>query len=266
MQKIRGLAKVTASLSLACGIAAAAAGPALAASPNEAYAALATGPISAGPLYEATFPGTSPVSAASASIAGLLTAGLITDSASATGASTSVANVSVTLAAATALLTAVSLTADAVTPVHVRPQHRHGKLRHHQRHTQSTVTDLLITAANLAKNTTVTVPNIATLTLNRQTTATDGTLTVDAIYVSLLNSTQTLTIGTSVCNTANLAGAPALPGVAKPIGASLAGLVGFSGIGYFRTGAAASPRRADRLTENGAWPPAGPRLPAPGTA
>src|SRR5580658_3174784 len=74
MQKIRGLAKVTASLSLACGIAAAAAGPALAASPNEAYAAQATGPISAGPLDEATFPGTSPVSVNSDSIAGLLTA------------------------------------------------------------------------------------------------------------------------------------------------------------------------------------------------
>jgi len=44
MQKIRGLAKVTASVSLACGIAAAAAGPALAASPNEAYAAQACAP------------------------------------------------------------------------------------------------------------------------------------------------------------------------------------------------------------------------------
>jgi hypothetical protein len=235
MQKIRGLAKVTASLSLACGIAAAAAGPALAASPNEAYAALATGPISAGPLDEATFPGTSPVSAGSVSIPGLLAAGVITDSASATGASTSVANVSVTLAAATRLLSAVSLTADLVTSS-CTFNTTDGTVSGTASITNGAVGGRLLAislAANPAKNTTVTVPGIATLTLNRQTTATDGTLTVDAIYVSLLGSTQTLTIGTSVCNTATLAGAPALPGMATPIGATLAGLVGFSGIGYF---------------------------------
>ena len=235
MQKIRGLAKVTASLSLACGIAAAAAGPALAASPNEAYAALATGPISAGPLDEATFPGTSPVSAGSVSIPGLLTAGVLTDSASATGASTSVANVSVSLAAATRLLSAVSLTADLVTSS-CTFNTTDGTVSGTASITNGAVGGRLLAislAANPAKNTTVTVPGIATLTLNRQTTAGDGTLTVDAIYVSLLNSTQTLTIGTSVCNTATLAGAPALPGVATPIGATLAGLVSFGGIGYF---------------------------------
>ena len=237
MQKIRGLAKVTASVSLACGIAAAAAGPALAASPNEAYAAQATGPISAGPLDEATFPGTSPVSVNSDSIAGLLTAGLITDTASATGASTSVANVGVTLAAATALLTAVSLTADAVTSQCTFDPNT-DTVSGSATITNGTVNgggliSLISLAANPGKDTGVTVPGIATLTLNRQTTATDGTLTVDAIYVSLLNSTQTLSIGTSVCNTATLAGAPALPGVATPIGATLAGLVSFGGIGYF---------------------------------
>ena len=236
MQKIRGLAKVTASVSLACGIATAAAGPALAASPNEAYAAQATGAISAGPLDEATYPGTSPVSVNSDSIAGLLTAGLITDTATATGASTSVASVGVTLAAATLVLSAVSLTADAVTSSCTFDTST-GKVSGTASITNGAVNGGGLTAislaANPAKNTTVTVPGIATLTLNRQTTATDGTLTVDAIYVSLLNSTQTLTIGTSVCNTATLAGAPALPGMATPIGATLAGLVGFSGIGYF---------------------------------
>ena len=235
MQKIRGLAKVTASVSLACGIAAAAAGPALAASPNEAYAAQATGAISAGPLDEATFPGASPVSVNSDSIANLLTAGVITDTATATGASTSVANVGVTLAAATALLSAVSLTADLVTSS-CTFNTNNDTVSGTASITNGAVGGRLLAislAANPAKNTTVTVPGIATLTLNRQTTATDGTLTVDAIYVSLLNSTQTLTIGTSVCNTATLAGAPALPGMATPIGATLAGLVGFSGIGYF---------------------------------
>lgn len=236
MQKIRGLAKVTASVSLACGIAAAAAGPALAASPNEAYAAQATGAISAGPLDEATYPGTSPVSVSSDSIAGLLTAGLITDTASATGASTSVANVGVTLAAATRLLSAVTLTADLVTSsctFDTNTDTVSGTASITNGAVNGGGLTAISLAANPAKNTTVTVPGIATLTLNRQTTAGDGTLTVDAIYVSLLGSTQTLTIGTSVCNTANLAGAPALPGMATPIGATLAGLVGFSGIGYF---------------------------------
>src|SRR6201995_2189483 len=115
MQKIRSLAKATASMSLACGIAVAAGGPALAASPNEAYAAQATGAINAGPLDVATYPGTSPVTALNANIAGLLNAGVITDTAGPTSAAASVANAGVTLAAAAGLLSAVGLTADAVT-------------------------------------------------------------------------------------------------------------------------------------------------------
>jgi hypothetical protein len=236
MQKVRNLAKVTAAMSLACGIAVAAAGPALAASPNEAYAAQATGVISAGPLDEATFPGTSPVTALSANIAGLLTAGVITDTADATSASATIANAGVTLAPALGILSAVGLTADAVTSSCTFNANT------------ATVTGTsgitngavngggllsIALAANPAPNTTISVPGIATLTLNRQTVAGDGTLTVDAIYVSLLGSTQTLTVGTSVCNTATLAGAPALPGMATPIGATLAGLAGFGGIGYF---------------------------------
>ena len=189
-----------------------------------------------GPLDEATFPGASPVSVNSDSIANLLTAGVITDTATATGASTSVANVGVTLAAATLVLSAVSLTADLVTSSCTFDANT-GKVSGTASITNGTVSggglSLINLAASPAPNTTVTVPLIATLTLNRQTTAPDGTLTVDAIYVSLLNSTQTLTIGTSVCNTANLASAPALPGMATPIGATLAGLVSFGGIGYF---------------------------------
>ena len=170
------------------------------------------------------------------SIANLLTAGVITDTATATGASTSVANVGVTLAAATLVLSAVSLTADLVTSLCTFDANT-GKVSGTASITNGTVSggglSLINLAASPAPNTTVTVPLIATLTLNRQTTAPDGTLTVDAIYVSLLNSTQTLTIGTSVCNTANLAGVLALPGMATPIGATLAGLVSFGGIGYF---------------------------------
>jgi hypothetical protein len=236
MQKIRSLAKATASMSLACGIAVAAAGPALAASPNEAYAAQATGAISVSPVAEATYPGTSPVTAVNANIAGLLSAGVITDTAGPTSAAASVANVGVTLAAATALLSAVGLTADAVTSSCTFNSDT-GQVTGTAAITNGAINGGGLTAitlsANPTINSTVSVPLIATITLNRQTTAADGTLTVDAIYVSLLGGTQTLSIGTSVCNTASLAGAPALPGMATPIGATLAGLVGFCGIGYF---------------------------------
>jgi hypothetical protein len=67
-------------------------------------------------------------------------------------------------------------------------------------------------AAGPFPNTTLTLPGIATVIMNRQTRAVDGTLTVNAIYVSWLGSTQTLAIGTSVSNAANLVPAPILPG------------------------------------------------------
>ena len=52
-------------------------------------------------------------------------------------------------------------------------------------------------AANPAPNTTLTIPSVATVILNRQTTAGDGTLTVTAIYVNLLGAPRRWTIGTS---------------------------------------------------------------------
>ncbi len=67
--KINGLVKAAASVSLAGGILAAAAGPAAAASPNEAYGAQATGVISISPVAEATYPGTSPVTVANINLA-----------------------------------------------------------------------------------------------------------------------------------------------------------------------------------------------------
>jgi hypothetical protein len=76
--------------------------------------------------------------------------------------------------------------------------------------------------ANPTPNRTITLGGIATITLNRQVTAPDGTLTVDAIYISLFNGTQTLTIGTSVCNAANLAPVPILP--AKALDVTLGGV------------------------------------------
>jgi hypothetical protein len=87
-------------------------------------------------------------------------------------------------------------------------------------------------AANPAPNTTITVPGVATVILNRQTSAGDGTLTVTAIYVSLLRSTQTLAIATSVCNPANLAPVPNLPGKSLEITLGGLGLLLFGGLGY----------------------------------
>src|SRR6266536_786420 len=52
-------------------------------------------------------------------------------------------------------------------------------------------------------NTTVSVPGLATITLNKQVSS-GGTLEVDALSISLLGGAQTVTIGTSVCNAADL--------------------------------------------------------------
>jgi hypothetical protein len=88
--------------------------------------------------------------------------------------------------------------------------------------------------ASPAPNTTVTVEDVATITLNRQTTAADGTLTVNAIYVSLLGSTQTLTIGTSVCTGRELP-VPILPGKTLPLTLGGLGVLLIAGVGYRMT-------------------------------
>jgi hypothetical protein len=76
------------------------------------------------------------------------------------------------------------------------------------------------------------MPGIATVILNRQTQAGDGTLTVTAIYVSLLGSTQTLSIGTSLCNAANLVPVPILPGKSLEITLGGLGVLLPGGLGY----------------------------------
>jgi hypothetical protein len=56
---------------------------------------------------------------------------------------------------------------------------------------------------NPAPNTSIAVPGVATITLNRQV-STRGALEVDALSVSLLGSAETITIATSLCNSADL--------------------------------------------------------------
>jgi hypothetical protein len=226
-RKVKGLAKAAASISLAGGVLAMAAGPAFAASPNESYAVQATGLVNVSPVAEATFPGTSPVNLLHVNVAGLLTADIAHDTADATDASSSLAHIRATLSLVSAL------TIDAV----------------NSSCTFDTNTDTvsgtaslirgavgpLLLDANPAPNTTITVPGVATVTLNQQTTAPDGTLTVNAVYISLLGSTQTLTLGTSVCNSADLAPVGILPGVAMPIGLGTLGLLALGGTGYYFT-------------------------------
>src|ERR1700716_3554654 len=73
---MHGIGKAAGALALAGSVLVATALPAAAASPNRAYGASAGGLISHGPIGQATFPGTSPVTVANASIAGLLTTGI----------------------------------------------------------------------------------------------------------------------------------------------------------------------------------------------
>lgn len=226
-RKISGAVKASASLVLAGGVIAAAALPAAAASPNYAYAVGATGLIAAPPIAEATYPGTSPVMVADANVAGLITTGIVTDQAGPTSASSTVATVSARL---TAL---VSLTARAVTSeCHIDTAT--GALTGSATITGGAVsTPVPITlAVNPPKNTTVSVPGIATITLNKQTVAPDGTLTVDAIYVAFLGRTQTLTIAESSCNAASLAPVPVLPHKTLAFSVGGLGLLLIGGFGY----------------------------------
>lgn len=227
--KINGLIKAAASISLAGGILAAVAGPAAAASPNEAYGAAATGLVNVAPLGLATFPGTSPVTVANVDIAGLITTGVVTDTADATTASSTIANPAVNLSALATVRAAVVTSSCRFDP-------NTGLVTGTSSIARGRVVLIggvpIALDAAAAPNTTVNVPGVATITLNRQVTAGDGTLTVDAIYVNLLNSTQTLTVATSVCNAASLAPVPVLPGMALPIGLGAIALIGLGGLGY----------------------------------
>jgi len=227
-----GIIKIAGSLAMAGGLIAMAAMPAAAAAPNEAYGAAATGLISSPPLGLATYPGTSPVSVVNVDIAGLLTTGVVNDAAGPTSGSSNVAAVGVTLSSlATLAATAVSSSCTFNTTTGVVSG-------------SASITDgvvhvlglpVITLAASPGKNTTVSVPTVATITLNKQTTATDGTVTVTAIYISLLGSTQTLSLGVSVCNAANLAPVPMVPSKALPFALGGLGVLLIGGVAYRTT-------------------------------
>jgi len=223
----RSIGRGAGALALAGGVLVATALPAAAASPNRAYAATSGGPISHGPIGQATFPGTSPVTLGSASISGLLTTGVVLDAAGPTSASSTIHNVNASLGKLVALTAGTVHSACSFNT-------NTGKVSGVAAITNGKVVGVVPITLNSTPppNTKIVVPGIATITLNRQTTATDGTLTVQAIHVSLLGSTQTLSIGVSVCNAADLAPVPILPSRSAQIALGAVLLLMLFGLGY----------------------------------
>jgi hypothetical protein len=226
---LTGVVKAAGVLALTGGMITMAALPAAAASPNRAYGAAATGPITAAPIGLATYPGTSPVTVANANITGLLTTGTVTDAAGPTSASSTVSAVAARLTRL-ATLGATSVTSSCTFNTTT------GAVSGTTTITGGAVHVLGIPVipltAHPARNTTITVPGVGTVILNRHTTALDGTLTVTAIYVSLLSGAQTLSIATSVCNRANLAPVPILPGKSLPLSLGGLALLLLGGVAY----------------------------------
>ncbi|HET7018401.1 MAG TPA: hypothetical protein VFI65_31065, partial [Streptosporangiaceae bacterium] len=104
-----GSTSLAGTFALASALSVLAISPALAATPNESYAALATGPIASPAAGLASFPGHTPVTLTDADIIGLLTTRSVTDTANAVAASATVEQPAATLTAL-ATLTAESVT------------------------------------------------------------------------------------------------------------------------------------------------------------
>lgn len=168
-----------------------------------------------------------PSSLANANVAGLVTTGVLETTATPTGASATVNNTAVTLSPTTnltALVVSSRCTHDPVT----------GGVNG-----STTIINGVINpgfggpitlASNPAPNTVVTVvdPAVASVVINRQTTAPDGTLTVDAIFITLLNS-QTITIASSSCTPTGVP-IPIATGTGLLLGG---GLLAFAVLVYF---------------------------------
>lgn len=199
---LNGAIAAVGALALTGGIFAATALPAAAATPaNVAYAAGASGLLGGlQPLGEASYPGTSPVTLAQVGGLGLVSAGAVTDTAGPTSASSHVADLGIAgvlgLGSLNTTVVSSSCAFDASTNTVTGTASIVGG---------QVLTGLLATPLPVspAPNTTVSVPGLATITLNKQVNS-GGSLEVDAVSISLLGGAQTITIGTSVCNAADL--------------------------------------------------------------
>ncbi len=157
-----GFIKAAGALTLSGGLLVAAALPAAAASPNTGYASSATGLISASPVGQATFPGTSPVTVANANITGLLTTGVAHATAGPTSSTATVNGVTALLnAVATLRATSVDSSCHFNTNTGAVTGSAHIS---NGRVNRPGGTNTL--ASNPAPNTVVGVPGIATITLN----------------------------------------------------------------------------------------------------
>ena len=228
---IAGVSKITGALALAGGMIMMAALPAVAAPrTNAAYAASANGRIYAPPIGLATFPtGIHYVRLPHISIPGLLTAWIVTDKAGPTFASSNVLTPRVRLSRSTTLSAKAAYSS-------CKFHTRSGSVSGYTKITYGAIRRLFFKTIPLpwypAPNTRITVPGIATITLNRQTTSYNGTLTVTAIYVKWRHVKQTLTVATSVCNRARLAPVPILPGKSLPLTLGGLGVLLIGGMGY----------------------------------
>jgi hypothetical protein len=229
-RSIAGVSKITGTLALAGGMIMMAALPAVATTPtNRAYAASAAGPIYARPIALATYPtGTHYVKVPHTSIPGLLTTWWVTDKAGPTSASSSVLTVRAWLTRLTRLYATAAYSS---CKFHTRT----GTVSGYVKITYGAVVKPGFPTIPLpwypAPNTTVSVPGIATITLNRQTFAYNA-LTVTAIYVKWWHIKQTLTVATSVCNRARLMPVPILPGKTLPLTLGGLGVLLIGGMGY----------------------------------
>jgi hypothetical protein len=213
-------------LALAGALSVLAVSPALAAaSPNESYATLATGPIAAPPAAVASFPGHTPVTLADANITGLLTTASVTDTADTLTASTTISQPTATLTAL-ATLTARSVSSSCGFDTNTDSVNGSTVIIGGQIELSKLAVAL---AANPAANTVVPgLGGVGSVTLNAQSTASDGQLTVTAVQISLAGSTQKLSLGVSTCNTADLEPVPILPGktTLAALGAAVLALTG----------------------------------------
>jgi hypothetical protein len=208
-----GRASYAGTLVLASALGVLAISPALAATPNESYAALATGPLASPAAGLASFPGHTPVMLTDADIIGLLTSGSVTDAANAVAASATVTQPAATLSAL-ATLTAESVTSSCGFNTNTDNVNGAAMISGGQIDLPKTTIAL---PANPAPNTVIAgLGGVGTVTLNAQSSAGDGRLTVTAIQIAGLantgGGTQTLSLGVATCNTAHLEPVPVLPG------------------------------------------------------
>jgi hypothetical protein len=213
---LTGVLAAAGTLALTGGMLAVTALPAAAVTvSNDAYAAAAFGLINRGPLAEAQFPGTSPVTARFLFIQDLLTTGPVRDTAGPTSASSIVIGVQATQLGhlgltATAVSSSCSRTqSSGVAGISAGPgsgQVRAATFIFGGRIDGVSGPEML--PFRPAPNTRIAIPGGIVLWLNKQFRAKDGTLAVAAIFASLRGGAEHLAVGVSRCSAMDLTPSP----------------------------------------------------------